>query len=281
MATKDIREDVQKRYGDIASRQGASCCGSSPAASIGKQIGYDEEDLGSVPEGSNLGLGCGNPVAIAAIRDGDTVLDLGSGAGFDCFLAAKKVGEKGRVIGVDMTAEMLAKARANAEKGGYTNVEFREGHIESLPVEDNSVDIVISNCVINLSPDKDAVFREIHRVLRPGGRFFVSDIVLLRPLPEAVRNSEAMYSSCVSGALLKKDYLAAMTVAGLQEIHVAKETKVAMDLLANDPCTSDVVSQAESLTPEVVRQAMDSVLSVHVQGKKGFDSGLACCGGVC
>lgn len=281
METKDVREDVKKRYGGIATQAGASCCGGAAAETISKGVGYTDEDLQQVPEGADLGLGCGNPVAIAALKEGDTVLDLGSGAGFDCFLAAKRVGKNGHVIGVDMTPEMLAKARANAEKGGYTNVEFREGQIESLPVEDNSVDVVISNCVINLSPDKEAVFREIQRVLKPGGRFFVSDIVLLRALPEAVRQSAAMYASCVSGAMLKKEYLAAMAVAGLQEIHIAKETKVPLELFANDPCTSEILEHPDGLRPEDIKQAVDSVVSVHVEGKKGFGPGLACCGGVC
>jgi ArsR family transcriptional regulator len=169
--------------------------------------------MSAVPE-ANLGLGCGNPTALGEIKEGMTVLDLGSGAGFDCFLAAKKVGKTGKVIGVDMTPRMLQKARENAEKYGFSNTEFRLGEIESLPVEDNSVDVIISNCVINLSPDKSKVFKEAHRVLKKGGRLFVSDIVLLKELSQKDRENEALIAGCVGGAILRDDYLALMKKAG-------------------------------------------------------------------
>ncbi|MCP4755325.1 MAG: arsenite methyltransferase, partial [Proteobacteria bacterium] len=187
------RENYAKIAGTSSSCCGpaaaTSCCGPAAEDVVSKSIGYSDKDIEAVPDGANLGLGCGNPVALASLKEGETVVDLGSGAGFDCFLAAEKVGKKGTVIGVDMTHEMIAKARANAEKGDYTNVEFRLGEIEHLPVEDNSADIIISNCVINLSPEKNKVFNDSFRVLKPGGRLMVSDIVLTKPLPEKVKES--------------------------------------------------------------------------------------------
>ncbi len=187
-----------------------SCCGSgsiSTAREISKNIGYSDADIDAVPEGANLGLGCGNPVALASLKEGETVLDLGSGAGFDSFLAAERVGTEGKVIGVDMTPDMLDKARENARKGNYKNVEFRLGEIENLPVADNAVDVIISNCVINLAPDKKRVFDEAFRVLKPGGRLMVSDIVLTKELPAALKNSIEAYVGCVAGASKKDDYL--------------------------------------------------------------------------
>lgn len=216
MVGKDnkIREAVRTRYAQVASRAASSgsssccggpassCCGPSTVdeANASLRLGYGEEDLAAVPEGANLGLGCGNPQAIAALRPGETVLDLGSGAGFDCFLAARQVGEQGRVIGVDMTTEMVSKARENAQKGGYDNVEFRLGEIEHLPVPDASVDVILSNCVINLSPDKAGVFRDAFRVLRSGGRLAISDVVATAVLPDEVRADMDLYSGCISGA---------------------------------------------------------------------------------
>ncbi len=285
MARTDIRDAVKERYGKIAEREVRSCCGTGTATSaerISAAVGYGEQEMSSVPDGANLGLGCGNPVALAALRPGDTVLDLGSGAGFDCFLAAKQVGETGRVIGVDMTPSMLAKARENARKGGYKNVEFREGHIESLPVEDNSVDVVISNCVINLSPDKETVFREIHRVLKPGGRFFISDLVLLHDLPESIASSQELYCACVAGALQKRDYLAAMQAAGFADIRVAKEARYPMNLIENDPLARQVIQSNPQITHDDIRSAAEAVVSVQVEGKKSIGAtGQACCGGCC
>jgi len=230
MKDKKIKKKVRGSYAEIA-KKGSSCCCSptnepccgSEAKSASKAIGYSDQEIASVPKGANLGLGCGNPIALASIKPGETVLDLGSGPGFDSFLAAQKVGKKGKVIGVDMTPEMIAKARGNARKGKYTNIEFRLGEIEKLPVENNSIDIVISNCVINLSPDKEKVFKEAFRVLKPGGRLMVSDIVLLKELPESVKNSSEAYVGCIAGAILKKDYIGAAKKAGFKKLKVVDE----------------------------------------------------------
>ena len=231
------RQQVRARYGGIAS--GGQCCsaggGSSTCCgdatgdsscgqpSVTTQLGYSARELAALPEGANLGLGCGNPTAILALKPGQKVLDLGSGAGIDCFLAARKVGAKGHVIGVDMTPEMVERARENARRAGIANVEFRLGEIERLPVADGSVDVIISNCVINLSPDKAAVFAEAIRVLKPGGRMVVSDLVLLQPLPDDVRHSVEAYVGCVAGASLKADYLWLIGAAGFRDIEVVEE----------------------------------------------------------
>ncbi len=229
MKPEEIKEAVRSSYSRIALQNlpccpGKSCCGgSADAGEIGASIGYNREDMESVPDGSNLGLGCGNPVAPASLREGETVLDLGSGAGFDAFLSAQKVGKSGRVIGIDMTPEMVEKARANAQKGRFENVEFKLGEIENLPIPDGAVDAVISNCVINLVPDKERAFREAYRVLKPGGRLMVSDIVLLQNLPEAVQKSVEAYAACIAGALRKEDYLSAIMKAGFEEVTVVGE----------------------------------------------------------
>ena len=214
-----VTKVVKKHYSKVAKGQ-EGCCSCKPKE-IGQMIGYSQEELATVPE-ANLGLGCGNPIALGEFRDGETVVDLGSGAGFDCFLAARKVGKSGHVIGVDMTDEMLEKARENAEKHGFDNVEFRKGYIDKLPVEDGSVDIIISNCVINLAPDKLAVYRDAHRVLKPGGRMYVSDIVLLAELTPEQRADEKLIAGCVGGALMKDDYLAIVKEAGF-------DTKILME----------------------------------------------------
>ena len=261
------KEWVKERYGAIATQAQEGCCcgcscGDDDAVAVAERIGYQAEDLAAVPAGANLGLGCGNPIALASIKPGETVLDLGSGAGFDAFLAAARVGPTGHVIGVDMTPEMIEKARANAAAGGDANVEFRLGDIENMPVEDGSVDLVISNCVLNLVPDKAKAFREIVRVLKPGGRLAVSDIVLDGPLPERLRASEEAYCSCVSGALERGAYLAAMTAAGLREVRVVSEADAAA-LLAGD-CCGEGSSESE---------LAGVVTSIHVTARKQGERG--------
>jgi protein-tyrosine-phosphatase/SAM-dependent methyltransferase len=239
-----VRATVRQAYGQVA-LGGGGCCGPSSAGdccgSNATAIGYSPSDLVQIPEGANLGLGCGNPVALASLTPGETVLDLGSGAGIDCFLAARRVGPTGRVIGVDMTPEMVAKARANARNSGLANVEFRLGEIEHLPVESGTVDVVISNCVLNLVPDKAQAFREIARVLRPGGRVMVSDIVKLRDLPPELANDPNLYCACVGGAVTKDEYLALMREAGLVNVTITSEQDAGEMLRGADGPVSDLL----------------------------------------
>ena len=273
MEKKHIRKTVREGYAQIAkkstkgSSQVSSCCGGAQADQISRDIGYSDKELQAVPKGANLGLGCGNPTALASLKKGEIVLDLGSGAGFDCFLAANKVGSKGKVIGVDMTPEMIDKARENAEKTGYKNVEFRLGEIENLPVADNTVDIMISNCVINLSPDKKRVFEEAFRVLKPGGRFMVSDIVLLHKLPDFVRNSKAGYVGCISGAILKKKYLDVIRQAGFHGINVIDETSFPVELLLSDSETKALIKKTK-ISQEKLQNIGTYIVSIKVEGKK-------------
>jgi SAM-dependent methyltransferase len=268
-----IRKVVRKRYAGIA-RNGGSCCppgtccdsGGTPDAAS-RKIGYSEEELKAVPQGSNLGLGCGNPVALASLAEGETVLDLGSGAGFDCFLAARAVGPSGRVIGVDMTPEMLEKARENARKGGYGNVEFRLGEIENLPAGDNSVDAVISNCVVNLSTAKERIFAEAYRVLKPGGRVMISDLVLSRELPKAVAGSLAAYAGCIAGAARKDDYLRLLEQAGFRGVRVVQENRFGFPVDEAEPGARSAANDFD-VPPEAVREAAGAVSSVCVFGRK-------------
>lgn len=269
-----IKKAVREGYARIA-KQGSPCCaptnsccgGADLAKEISKKIGYGEEELKVVPEGANLGLGCGNPVALASLNEGETVLDLGSGAGIDCFLAADKVGRKGRVIGVDMTPEMIEKARENVKKSNYINVEFRLGEIENLPVEDSSVDVVISNCVINLSPNKSRVFKEAFRVLKPGGRLMISDIVLKKELPDFLKDSIEAYIGCVSGAVMKDEYIEAIKSAGFQSIKVIDEVSFPVECMVNDP-TTKAITEGLKTPSEKVGEVLDCVVSIKVSGIK-------------
>jgi arsenite methyltransferase len=228
MNNDQIRQNVRNRYKKIALQEvnSGGCCsvssgGCGTPKEVSAKLGYSDEELSAVPEGANLGLGCGNPLAITELKPGEVVLDLGSGAGFDCFLAAQQVGETGRVIGVDMTPEMISKARNNAAKNGYTNTEFRLGEIEHLPVADRTVDVIISNCVINLSPDKPQVFKEAYRVLKPGGRLVISDVVATAELPSEIKNNmDVLYSSCVSGAASIRELESLLQQSGFIQITI-------------------------------------------------------------
>lgn len=264
---------MREGYAKIAKQESAcSCCGNAELAQdISKKIGYTDEELKAVPEGSNLGLGCGNPVALASLKEGETVLDLGSGAGFDCFLAANRVGKKGKIIGVDMTPEMIEKARENARRGNYTNVEFRLGEIENLPAADNSIDVVISNCVINLSPDKRRVFREAFRALKPGGRLMISDTVLLKELPDFIKNSIEAYIGCLSGAITKDEYVEAIKEAGFRDIRIINETSFPIKCMANDPTAKAIIKNLK-IPIEKVKEIASSVISIKIYGVKPNES---------
>ncbi|MFC2079563.1 arsenite methyltransferase [Candidatus Bipolaricaulota bacterium] len=275
--TENIHQVVRERYGERA-RDGQSCCGDANSScgsgqTVSTKLGYSKKELGSIPEGADLGLGCGNPTALASLKAGETVVDLGSGAGIDCFLAANLVGETGRVIGVDMTAAMLDRARENATKNDIQNVEFRLGEIEHLPVADETVDAVISNCVVNLSPDKQQVFSEVFRVLKPGGRMMISDIVQLKPLPEVILKSIEAYVGCIAGASLKADYISKIQAAGFRDVEILSEKtfdaalpssgsgKIFFDGQEVDP--ADI-----GLTQDMVADLAGSMASISVQAFK-------------
>ena len=233
MENEKVKKYVKERYGKIAETN-QSCCSSpcceSSREDISQTIGYSQKDLENIPLESSLGLGCGNPVALASLRKGEVVLDLGSGAGIDVFLASKKVGETGKVIGVDMTEEMIKRAKKTAMERDYKNVEFRLGEIESLPIEDESVDVVISNCVINLCPDKNKAFKEIFRVLKQNGRLMISDLVTSQELPQEVRKSFDAWAGCIGGALKKDNYLRHTKDVGFSKIRVVSETPYTIEV---------------------------------------------------
>ena len=276
MKEDKVKKIVREGYAKVAKKQ-TSCCDATPTScscsttptneELSRRIGYSKAEMNSVPEGANLGLGCGNPTALASLKEGETVLDLGSGAGFDCFLAANKVGKNGKVIGVDMTPEMLDKARENARKGKYGNVEFRLGEIENLPVPDGTVDIVISNCVINLSPNKKRVFEEAFRVLKPNGRLMVSDIVLLKELPEIIRKNVQAYIGCVAGAEMKNKYLRMIQDAGFQQVKVIEENLFPSDYSINYPTAQEIV-KASKMPAEKIREIASTLASVKVSALK-------------
>jgi len=270
MNDRKIKGIVQERYSQIAKKSG-SCCGQTEpccpapdfAEHIGRTIGYGEEELQSVPEDANLGLGCGNPVALASLREGETVLDLGAGAGFDCFLAANKVGKTGKVIGIDMTPDMVEKAEENAKKGHYENVEFRLAEIENLPVETGSVDVVISNCVINLSPDKKKVFQEAFRVLKPGGRLMISDLVLLKDLPESIKKSVRAYTACIAGAMKREQYLKVIENAGFRQVEVQGEDYFSLGLESDD-AVAKAIAEEMAIPIEQINLLSRSVISIKI-----------------
>ena len=275
MDNTEIKKSVRENYAAVA-KQGASCCKPaksskssccSPSETASKSVGYTGEDINSVPDGANLGLGCGNPVALASLKEGETVLDLGSGAGFDCFLASQRVGPKGKVIGVDMTPEMLDRARENARKDGYNNVEFRLGEIENLPVADNTADVIISNCVINLSTDKAKVFSEAFRALKAGGRLMVSDIVLLKELPEFLKGSIEAYVGCIAGAMKRGDYVRTIRNAGFQDVRIVEQTSMPIDIVTSDP-NAQVLIKNMNIPEKTVEDIANSILSVRVQATK-------------
>lgn len=267
MNIKTTSQIVREAYASIARQQGGCGCGcscSGGAVDYAKSLGYSEHELSNIPPEANLALSCGNPTAVAGLKPGEVVLDLGSGAGFDCFLVSAKVGPSGKVIGVDMTPEMVEKARAIASKENYTNVEFRLGEIENLPVPDNSVDVVISNCVINLSADKQKVFREIQRVLRPGGRIAISDVVLLNNLPEKTRHSIEAWVGCIAGAVHIGEYKNLVEGAGLKSSKITvSDNSFADNLDTQDPIVKTVL---DSLEPG--RSITDYVASVYVEAVK-------------
>lgn len=266
MKKEKAKELVKEAYGKIAlSKKGCGCgsCGTD-AGEFAKGIGYSEEELKNIPEEANLGLSCGNPVALASLKTGETVLDLGSGAGFDCFLASSRVGPRGRVVGVDMTPEMVEKARANALKNGVSNVDFRLGEIEALPLEDNSIDVVISNCVLNLSPEKEKVFREIYRVLKPGGRVAISDIALKKVLPQKIREDIKAYIGCVSGAVLLDEYRKIVEASGLTDVKLnVKENNSCIAPDTKDPLAGAILEAIGS-----GEKPDDYVAGVYLEARK-------------
>jgi len=275
MKEDEIRKMVQEGYARIA-KESSNCCSSccsddkDMAKKVSGNIGYSDDDLASAPEDANLGLGCGNPVAMASLKQGEIVLDLGSGAGLDCFIAAGKVGDAGKVIGVDMTPEMIERARDNAERGGFRNVEFRQGEIEKLPIDDGSIDVVISNCVINLSPDKEQVFKEAFRVLKKGGRVLISDIVFLEEIPEHIRplfESPEAYVGCLAGAVTKEKYLGHISEAGFQDVEVIEKTPMIDKSWMSNPIASSVVERFH-ISDEEMNKIAGLIVSMKVSGFK-------------
>lgn len=260
--THDVHAEVREHYGKIARGESCAtgCCGGAPCDTNAALLGYSADDQAAAPQGADLGLGCGNPQAIASLRSGETVLDLGSGGGFDAFLASRQVGPTGKVIGVDMTADMIALARGNAEKLGATNVEFRLGEIEHLPVADRSVDVIISNCVVNLAPDKRAVYREALRVLKPGGRIAIMDVVATQPLPAKLLEDVRAHSGCLSGAAPVSEIAPLLESLGFEDVRV--EIK---------PGSAEFI---KSWLPESGAEAY--IVSAAIQAVR--PSGAGCCG---
>jgi SAM-dependent methyltransferase len=263
----EIRAAVKQGYTSVVQRSSGCCSGRSAPEETARGIGYSQEEIQAAPNGANLGVGCGNPTALASLHSGEVVVDLGSGAGFDAFLAARAVGPTGRVLGVDMTDAMLEKARENARKTDFTNVEFRKGTIEKLPIDDESVDVVISNCVINLSPEKDRVFREAFRVLRPGGRLMISDIVLERRLPPEIATDIGAYVGCVAGASVRGEYLELIEKAGFREVSIVKEADVSGAYAPDTPGCCDGGGEVAA-GAGTLQTFLANVTSIHVEAVK-------------
>jgi len=270
---KEIKRAVKEGYARIAKQATSyyasrSCCGCSDFSDeMSRKLGYTQEEILAAPPESNLGLGCGNPVALASPKEGEIVLDMGAGAGFDCFLASSRVGPSGKIIGVDITSEMVDKARANARKAGFTNIDFRQGDLENMPVADNYVDVVISNCVINLVPNKKMVFKEAFRVLKPGGRLAVSDIVLRRELPDFVKSSTEAYIGCLAGAIMKDEYLEIIRKVGFQRVSVVAESGFPLESLICDTADLAKVNHPQISSKQLGEMA-ESVLSVKISAVK-------------
>lgn len=270
-----MKEEIKNGYAKIVKRKTQKsiipnmfqCCDPKEVArSIGEKIGYREEELNHVPVDANLGVGCGNPTALASIKRGDTILDLGSGAGFDCFLASKETGDSGKVIGVDMTPEMIAQANKNAKKGNYQNVAFRLGEIENLPVENDSIDLIISNCVINLSHQKEKVFEEAFRVLKNNGRILISDIMLRNDLPDYIKNTVEGHVACLAGAVRKEYYLNAMSKAGFTNIRIEKQTSFPIALMLHDPIAQKIVSE-NNLDEHDIKELANAISSISISAE--------------
>ena len=271
MSDQDLKSTVRTAYGKIALELVdaccVGCCAPGDADNTAKVIGYTDEQLAALPEGANLGLGCGNPLALASIKEGDVVVDLGSGAGIDCFLAAQQVGTSGLVIGVDMTPEMLERANRNKDAVGATNVEFRKGELEALPVDNDSVDLVISNCVINLVPDRDKVYSEVMRVLKPGGRVSVSDTIQTMELPQALLDSEVAKAACISASVTKDVYLASLTDAGFVDVRIVSEVAYPTDL-GFEQALLEGLRDEQGIPEDVIRAAAGSMVSIAVTATK-------------
>lgn len=276
MDIEQLQKNVKSGYADIVKRSTKKsflpnifqCCDQKEIATeIGKKIGYSDEELKNVPEDANLGIGCGNPTALVSIKKGETILDLGSGAGFDCFLAARQTGETGKVIGVDITPEMVVQAKKNAEKGKYKNVEFKVGEIENLPIKSESIDLIISNCVINLSNQKELVFKEAFRVAKPNGRMMISDIILLNDLPDYVKNSVEGHIACLAGAVRKEDYINAIKKAGFENITIDKQSRFPIELMLNDPIAEKIVRE-NNLSEKEISAIANSIVSVSISATK-------------
>ena len=272
-SAREVRQAVRERYAEVATKDapccGPSCCGGKDGPTktedISLKIGYTEADLQAVPEDANLGLGCGNPTAIASLEPGQTVLDLGSGAGIDVFLAAQQVGPTGKVIGVDMTPEMIARARANAEEGDFQNVEFRLGEIEALPLQDASVDVIISNCVLNLVPAKERALAEAYRVLKPGGRLVISDMVSERPVPKVLEGNLDAVAACLP--TFRARYLERFREAGFEDVRIASEKAYPASYILGDPGVAEFIAAHPDQAAELAAFA-GSIAGAHIEARK-------------